>query len=231
MILFEVDSFYFKFKNLLVSEKDATLTIKSESGKVQVNLSVELGHVHSEEEKGVHHHSRDAPARKRRCQWRAEARQHAAVETENIAKSDQTDSSENHIVIEEVAVGAKTDESSALKDEFCPDGVYLDTVNEDILIEEFVIKPDGEIDWKSNDIESSIEYKLKVVGVDILNMEILRDDEILITSCLVKIKPIQLNKKERESFPFKKVRWKVTVLPPPHIQVEVFLTHHTVKFT
>ena len=104
-------------------------------------------------------------------------------------------------------MGAKTDESSALKDEFCPDGVYLDTVKEDILIEEFVIKPDGEIDWKSSEMESSIEYKLKVVGVD---MDILRDDENLITSCLVKIKPIQLNKKERESFPLKKVIWKET---------------------
>ena len=47
------------------------------------------------------------------------------------------------------------------------------------FVKEFVIKPVVEIDWKSGDIENSLEYKLKVVGVDILNMEIERDDEKL----------------------------------------------------
>ena len=44
----ELDSFYFKFKNLLLSEKDATLTVKSEAGRIYVSVSVDLGHVLSE---------------------------------------------------------------------------------------------------------------------------------------------------------------------------------------
>ena len=62
-----------KFKNLLLAEKDATLTFKSESGRTQVTLSVDLGHVLS---KGGHtlHHPRNGPARKRRRERRAEAR-------------------------------------------------------------------------------------------------------------------------------------------------------------
>ena len=41
----ELDSFYVKFKSLLRSEKDAILTIKSESGRAVVTLTVDLGHV------------------------------------------------------------------------------------------------------------------------------------------------------------------------------------------
>ena len=45
MTVSEIDTFYFKFKNLLLAEKDATLTIKSEEGRAQVTLFVDLGHL------------------------------------------------------------------------------------------------------------------------------------------------------------------------------------------
>ena len=48
MALLELDNLYVKFKNLLVAEKDATLTLKALSGRSQVTLSVDLGNVHSE---------------------------------------------------------------------------------------------------------------------------------------------------------------------------------------
>ena len=38
----EIDSFFFKFKSLLRSQKNATLTLKTDSGKVSVNLSLEF---------------------------------------------------------------------------------------------------------------------------------------------------------------------------------------------
>ena len=34
MKLSEIDTFYFKFKNLLLAEKNATLTLKAEEGRV-----------------------------------------------------------------------------------------------------------------------------------------------------------------------------------------------------
>ena len=52
----DLDSFYFKFKNLMFTEKDATLTLKSEAGQVQVSLSAdlisiaEMAHLDSESE-------------------------------------------------------------------------------------------------------------------------------------------------------------------------------------
>ena len=47
MVHQELDSFFWKFKNLLFAEKDATVTFKSEAGKASVSITVDLGHVHS----------------------------------------------------------------------------------------------------------------------------------------------------------------------------------------
>ena len=41
MTMSEINSFYFKFKNLLAAEKDATLTLKSESGRSNITLSLD----------------------------------------------------------------------------------------------------------------------------------------------------------------------------------------------
>ena len=46
MAMLEIDSFYVKFKNLLLSGRNAILTIKSNDGKAEVNLHVELDNVH-----------------------------------------------------------------------------------------------------------------------------------------------------------------------------------------
>jgi hypothetical protein len=74
MALSEIDSFVFKFKNLLHLEKDATLTMKSEAGRAVVTLSVELGHVLSAP---LHfmRKPRNGPSRQRRRDKRASARQ------------------------------------------------------------------------------------------------------------------------------------------------------------
>ena len=68
MAVQDLDSFYFKFKNLMFAEKDATLTVKSEAGQVQVSLSVDLGHVLSVEPSHLPHlHCRNGPSRQQRC--------------------------------------------------------------------------------------------------------------------------------------------------------------------
>ena len=66
MAAHELDSFYFKFKNHLLSEKDATLTVKSEAGRIYVSVSVDLGHVLSEQgPPRRHNHRRNGPSQQR----------------------------------------------------------------------------------------------------------------------------------------------------------------------
>ena len=82
MAVQDLDSFYFKFKNLLFAEKDATLTLKSEAGRVQVSLSVDLGHVLPEEPLHLPHlHCTNGPSTQRRRARRAE--EHARKVAEN----------------------------------------------------------------------------------------------------------------------------------------------------
>ena len=42
MTVSELDTFYFKFKNLVLAEKNTILTLKSEAGRTDVTLSVDL---------------------------------------------------------------------------------------------------------------------------------------------------------------------------------------------
>ena len=94
MVHLELDSFYVKFKNLLRAEKDATLTLKSEAGRAFVTLSVDLGHVLSEQDL-LPRGSRNGPARVRRREKRAAAREKLATEeatkkvesTENVEET------------------------------------------------------------------------------------------------------------------------------------------------
>ena len=82
MACYEIDSFILKFKTLLLAGKNANLEIKSDAGKVVMNLSVEVDvspnpHLH-------HHHRHVGPARQRR-RARREAERAAA---DNAATDD-----------------------------------------------------------------------------------------------------------------------------------------------
>ena len=96
MAHFELDSFYFKFKNLLQAEKDATLTIKSEAGRASVTLSLDLGHVLSGQGQ-LPHRSRGGTARERRREKRAAARsekEHATTVTNQVQAEETTNAAE-----------------------------------------------------------------------------------------------------------------------------------------
>ena len=80
MVHIELDSFYVKFKHLLRAEKDAILTLKSEAGRAFVTLTLDLGHVHSEQDLCPRGRSRNGPARIRRHEKRAAARENLATE-------------------------------------------------------------------------------------------------------------------------------------------------------
>ena len=74
MAMSEIDSFIFKFKNLLITGKSATLTIKAEAGKATVNLAAEVdvppfGFARQP--------ARNGPARQRRRERRAADRESA----------------------------------------------------------------------------------------------------------------------------------------------------------
>ena len=64
----ELDSFYFKFKNLLFVEKDANLVIKSEGGCAHVSLSVDLRHVLTDLPQNPHHLGHEPSLQRLRAQ-------------------------------------------------------------------------------------------------------------------------------------------------------------------
>ena len=79
-------TFYLTFKNLLIAEKDAILTLKSETVRSHVTLSVDLGHVHSNAAVHPPRHPRNGPARTQRRERRVEARRLLAEEATSIAE-------------------------------------------------------------------------------------------------------------------------------------------------
>ena len=87
MVQWELDSFYFKFKNLLSLEKDATLTLKSEAGRASVTLSFDLGHVFSGDDQLPPSGPRNGPSRQRRREKRAAAR-NEKLSAENVGTKD-----------------------------------------------------------------------------------------------------------------------------------------------
>jgi hypothetical protein len=104
MVVSDLDSFYFKFKNLLHAEKDAILTVKSEAGRVHVSLSADQGHVLSAHPPR-HHYPRSGPSQQRRRARRAEAR------AESAGKA--VDTSEK--VVKQAGVSSADEKPSAVK--------------------------------------------------------------------------------------------------------------------
>lgn len=146
MAQWELDSFYSKFKNLLCAEKNATLTLKSEAGKAFVTLSLDLGHVLSGQDLHQQDGLRNGPARQRRREKRAAAREEKLSATENVEaqkvdlteKAEETPATDNHNA-EEAAAAEKANEMNDcekeatekveviaidVKDELCPDETY-----------------------------------------------------------------------------------------------------------
>ena len=113
MTVSELDTFYFKFKNLVLAEKNATLTLKSEAGRTDVTLSVDLGHLLADAGPQQPHHGRNGPARRRWRERRAAARCQEAVEASKCAEKAETDDAiKGTEVTEEVIEGEQNEETS-----------------------------------------------------------------------------------------------------------------------
>ena len=137
MAVSEIDTFYFKFKNLCVAGINATLTLHSEEGRAQVTLNADLGHLGPVVSPSQHPHGRNGPARVRRRERRAAARQsEEAVKatTEKVEKcTAATQTTEEVLDCEQQVVGddtaAKVNDATATEevtDEFCPNREYCD---------------------------------------------------------------------------------------------------------
>ena len=154
MANYEIDSFVRKFKVLCKGGRSASLTLCSDTGKVSLNLSVDLGVL---PEEGVQHpqhprnQSRNGPARQRRREKRAAARRVQAEQAEaalsveekevlDMAERAATDSRVQESTLPPKAVegfeGEKVDIEEAIDkmaaessnteivDELCSDSVY-----------------------------------------------------------------------------------------------------------
>ena len=80
MAMSEIDSFVFKFKNLLITGRNTTLKFESKAGKAEASLHVDLGAPLPPSLLRHHHHHgpRDGPSRQRRRLRRAAEREAAA---------------------------------------------------------------------------------------------------------------------------------------------------------
>ena len=113
MTMSEIDSFFFKYKNLLIAGKSANLTLRAEAGKATITLAVEvedLQHVHP------NNRPRDGPSRQRRREKRAKARSEEAELAGNEADPTEVNEStdkETETVSEHEANTKKTDAAEA----------------------------------------------------------------------------------------------------------------------
>ena len=136
----ELDNFFTKFKNLLHSGSDATLTVKSEAGKASVTLHLNPSHVvHPHDDHP--HRRREGQTRQRHHLRRAASREAAATtvkvsetinpESDVVAVDKSADASE---AFEEAFVDNTDEAVEPVKydkhcDEFCPDMEYINDKN------------------------------------------------------------------------------------------------------
>ena len=167
----ELDTFYFKFKNLVLAEKNATLTLNSEEGRTRVTLSVDLGHLVPHQHPQQPHHGRNGPARRRRRERRAAARKHAeAVEAEFVEQAaTEKDIAEEVIEDEQnetIEVETRnTTVAAEVTDEFCPnnefddDSIDVESVKDTIIYELECWDPDNK--WIVQDVYNHMGESLE----------------------------------------------------------------------
>ena len=183
----ELDSFYFKFKNLLFAEKNATLSLKSEAGRVQVTLCADLGHVLSGLDPHLPHDARNGTSRSRRRE-RAEARIIAAGQVDKVDKSTSTEIPEEVISAEteevtDAAANVDQDidvtescgiEIGKVSDEICSDEQYERKVDDSE--EEFREVYSFKSDTAEEEIEQCLDDILK--NCNIKRKKIIHRDQI-----------------------------------------------------
>jgi hypothetical protein len=185
----ELDSFFLKFKNLRQAGWNAKLTLDSNHGKLEVNLSVELGDAH------VFRKSKNSPSRQRR-----RARRSAAQDAAKKAACDN-----GQIVATaagKVAEGISTAEKSTakatettpivppLEDEVCADHDYLENGDDDdTFVEEILLEANHPEESEEESVEDLLIYNLKVLGIKMIELRINKSESGVIKSCSVIVQP------------------------------------------
>ena len=213
MAKLEIDSFILKFKNLLLSGRNATLVLKSNAGNADVSLNVDLGQVPPQPTQHVHHQSRDGPSRQRRRLRRAQAR---ATEAEEV-----TEVSDAQVETAAQAEDSETDlvqtEPETLKDEFCSDKTFekqaliAEDAIEEALVEKILVTADCQADWNDVYVTKLMDEKLKLLRIQMKSIVVNRNVRKSFESCLVTIEPIERRVIESESFPIR--RWTMKCIP------------------
>jgi hypothetical protein len=215
----EIDSFILKFKNLLISGRNATLVIKSNAGKAEVSLNVELGQVLPPHVQHQHQRSRDGPSRQRRKLRRAEARAAVSKSEEALVRIDDEAQPAAHTTrASEKETDFVQTESETLKDEFCPDETFQKQVactpekeSDAALVDKILITADCQADWNDAYVIKLVDEKLKAIGIKMKSIIVNRNIRKCFESCLVTIEPSRRTTIESETFPIR--RWSMKCVP------------------
>ena len=211
----EIDSFIVKFKSLLLSGRNATLEIKSNAGKAEVNLRVELGDVSCPPAQHPHHlRPRNGPAKQRRRMRRAAEREvqeaAQATETAKVIAEEATQTVGNGGQAEGAVLPEKdtaiANESEILRDEFCSDESFENS-SDSTLVETILVTADCQADWNDNVVTKLVDEKLTSIGICMKSIIVHRNIRRCFESCLVTIEPTKKGSIEKETFPIK--RWSM----------------------
>ena len=199
MAMSEIDSFFWKFKKLLHSGKNAQLEIKSEAGKAVVKLTAEVDAFPPD-----HARFRNGPARQRRREKRAANRADAekAAEPELVVNATEEEASVQHSntgSAEEAPATANESKSALIaiepRDEIENVALSSDTIADDEkktkeICSVVSIIPVRVVSASDDAIEKTVKEKLEDKELKVLDIFIQRSVNGVFTRCDVKIEPV-----------------------------------------
>ena len=230
MAQLEIDSFIVKFKELLISGRNATLEIKAVAGKAEVNLRVELDDVSKILSKQGWPCS--GPSRQRRRLRRAAEREAAKANTENdtpaekVGRNSLAREATQAEKAEEAAQAEKADEAAQaekvsqtedlivknteivnepFKDEFCSDRSF-----DNEMVERILVTADCQADWSDEVVTKLVREKLDIIGIKMSSIAVNRNVRRCFESCIVKIEPVEKHLIKKEGFPMR--RWTMNCI-------------------
>ena len=184
----------------------ATFNFSVKNGVGNLQLGFQLGLPHDPHEIQQHRPRRKGPSRRERDRKRA-AEHQARVQAQFTA-SDKTTaaaviaalSSSEELSDENYQTAGKSDN---LRDEFCSDDIF-DQNQETDPLDEIIVTLDCDSDLNNDNIETVIDYKLKILGINMVKIvEQNRGQGGILAPCLVKIEPIPLKMIENAGLPLR----------------------------
>ena len=186
----ELDSFVLKFKYLWRAGRNAKLSIKSNGGKAEAHLSVELGDAPAVANQV--NQRRNGPAQQRRRERRAAAREGDKVAEEANVQPTTAEEAVENVADAENFVAEKANNSEEegnidiISDEMCSDRSYLEKDDDkETFVENLVFTTSSKESLEDQDIENLLDYTLKIVGIEILKVKVNRNEEGSLASCSV----------------------------------------------